>query len=498
MNQKELFPKLADHATESPIRRGPPNRMNDLDYSTWMKFQKSFFWHESSQALVDECVYFFTKSVWPDGKPSRSLILGFRDYTSKIPAPRQIETSTADDVTQIMQRLLQAVENNVCYDFILVDLRHCVATSDELTQFLAEYSDKMFRALRQLLQSDRFCGVIVGTGEKGGSGFPIPWSIGNSSRKYLKLKDEKIGLVEASEQIFYCLFMQAQDDEFPAKPINPDTIKWATADFHIPAWILPKSPPRKKNEILHPAKYPETLVTPFIELFTKPGQTVFDPMVGTGSTVIAAIRCDRNGYGVDLMQDFVDIAKERVVGEKQPMLLAEFESKAEGVILCGDSTHLDENTELAGKEFHYAITSPPYWSMLNNPGSENQEARRQKQLQLVYSDSDGDLGNVSNYQVFLVLLKNVYHQVANKLVPGGYLTVVVKNVKREHTVYTLAWDIVEHLCGSDGRYEYLGTTLWCQDDISLKPFAVGTHWVSNTLHNYCLHFRKRETTLVVD
>lgn len=491
MNQKEMFPAQAEQTAPSPVRRGPPNRMNDLDYSTWMKFQKSFFWYESSQMLVDDCVYFFTKSVWPDGIPSRSLIIGVKDYTSKIPAPRQIEIRPAEDITQVIDGLLQAVENSLCYDFIIVDLRHCVTTPDELREFLAEYADKLFQAIRQLLHPDRFCGVLVGTGNRGGSGFPIPWSIGMSGRQYLKLKDEKVGLAESSEKVFYCLFMQAQADEVSSKPINPDNIRWAVADFHIPAWILPKSPPRKKNEILHPAKYPETLVMPFIELFTKPGQTVFDPMVGTGSTVIAAIRCDRNGYGVDLMQDFVDIAKERIVGEKQPMLLAEFESKAEGVILCGDSAHLDENSELAGKEFHYAITSPPYWSMLNNPGSENQEARRQKQLQLVYSDSDGDLGNVTDYHVFLTLLKNVYHQVANKLVAGACLTVVVKNVKREHSIYTLAWDIVEHLCNNDGRYEYLGTTLWCQDDISLKPFAVGTHWVSNTLHNYCLHFRKR-------
>ncbi len=37
-----------------------------------------------------------------------------------------------------------------------------------------------------------------------------------------------------------------------------------------------------------------------------------------------------------------------------------------------------------------------------------------------------------------------------------------------------------------------GNTLWCQHDVGLKPFAVGIYWMSNILHTYCLHFRKRK------
>ena len=48
-------------------RGGPPNRMNDLAYRDWMKFQKSFFRFSSDQAFIEECVHFFTKAVWGDG-----------------------------------------------------------------------------------------------------------------------------------------------------------------------------------------------------------------------------------------------------------------------------------------------------------------------------------------------------------------------------------------------------------------------------------------------
>ena len=129
--------------------------------------------------------------------------------------------------------------------------------------------------------------------------------------------------------------------------------------------------------------------------------------------------------------------------------------------------------------------------MLTNPGSENQQNRRDKNLPLKYSDSKKDIGNIESYDEFLAALTNIYTQISQKMKPGSHLTVIVKNVKRDHIVYPLAWDLTEKLCGKDGVFNYVGTTLWCQDDIGLKPFAVGIHWVSNTLHQYCLHFSKR-------
>src|SRR3989304_8756926 len=49
-------------------------------------------------------------------------------------------------------------------------------------------------------------------------------------------------------------------------------------------------PPRRKEVRRHPAKFPESMAQEFIEFFTKAGQMVFDPMAGTGSTLIASLR----------------------------------------------------------------------------------------------------------------------------------------------------------------------------------------------------------------
>jgi len=476
-------------------RGGPPNRMNDLVYRDWMKFQKSFFRYASDQKLIEECVYFFTKALWQDGSPSCSLIVGADEFSP-------IEISPPRVVTHIdKQRSFDAVnasiraetKKNGGHDFVLVDLRPLINDSSALDNFITKYAAAFFEGLRASLNDERYCCVMVGAPEPGGGGFPFAWAVALAARSALRLRDEKIGLIESEGRIFYCLFMQANEDGRPQELISCNMLRLAPPKLaqNIPAWIIPKSPPRSKDEILHPAKFPETLIEQFIKLFTRELDNVFDPMVGTGSSVIAALRTKRNGYGVDLSEEFIRTAIKRIEKEKAPSLFPD-DVEPEGQVFVGDATRLDQIDEIAGMRFEYAVTSPPYWSMLTNPGSENQKARRSRNLPLVYSEKSQDLGNISDYDRFLDVLEDVYRQVAERLTEEGILTVVVKNVKRNHILYPLAWDLVIRLCGSDGPFDYVGNTLWCQDDVGIKPFAVGIYWVSNILHTYCLHFKKRK------
>ena len=70
---------------------------------------------------------------------------------------------------------------------------------------------------------------------------------------------------------------------------------------------------------MHPAKFPEELIENFIRFFTKEGQTVFDPMVGTGSTLLAAMNTNRNANGIELSKKYADVAAQRVNNESEMM-----------------------------------------------------------------------------------------------------------------------------------------------------------------------------------
>ena len=256
-------------------RRGPPNRMNDLVYRDWMKFQKSFFWHKTDADLYREFIQFFTKEILPGNVPSRSLILGnvTRDEL-KLEDQRCIDIRpsctgnglTPSDVTSAHQDELQH-----CYDFAILDLRDALRDCESTARFLDETAHSMFSELASLLVPDKYCALLVPAYETVDRPFPIAWSLALAGRSVMRLRDEKIALSkDNSEEIFYCIIFQNNKDERIALDFKPHALAISNPNHHVSTWIIPKPPPRKKNEILHPAKFPETLIQEFIEAFTAP------------------------------------------------------------------------------------------------------------------------------------------------------------------------------------------------------------------------------------
>jgi DNA modification methylase len=85
------------------------------------------------------------------------------------------------------------------------------------------------------------------------------------------------------------------------------------------SWFIHNPSPRNRQVVRHPAKFPETLAQEFIEFFTKREQVVLDPMAGTGSTLVAALRSGRNSYGVELNPNYVDIARQVIAKESDDL-----------------------------------------------------------------------------------------------------------------------------------------------------------------------------------
>ncbi len=248
------------------------------------------------------------------------------------------------------------------------------------------------------------------------------------------------------------------------------------------SWFIHNPPPRKKGVLVHPAKFPETMAQEFIEFFTKQGETVLDPMVGTGSTLVAALRAGRNSYGIELNPKYAEIAKQII--EEERRLLGQDVERLTSNVIRGDAAQIT-NYELP--MIDYVLTSPPYWDMLHARGAKTQKKRRtSKELDVHYSDDPNDLGNIEDYEAFLEKLIGIYKGLQPLLREKAYLTIIVKNVKKGGKIYPLAWDIAREL----GRtYTLKDEKIWLQDNQRLSPFGLGSAWVSNTFHHYCLQFR---------
>lgn len=85
---------------------------------------------------------------------------------------------------------------------------------------------------------------------------------------------------------------------------------WLNKDTVYPTNVLNLSTEcANKN---HSATFPESLPKWFIALFTEVGDMVLDPFAGSGTTLIAARKLQRNAIGIDINRDYVALMKNRL------------------------------------------------------------------------------------------------------------------------------------------------------------------------------------------
>ncbi len=490
----------------------PKNRLNDLDSRRWLQFQKSWFYFGAETPA--EFIAFFTKKFCTDGVPSpdrrstsrkRSVVGIFPENAATL---KPLVKSLGREASVLEESLLAS--STTALDYVLVDLREIFQDEESYLRQAPVWLERL-HAAAALIKPNSYLTMLLCNSDAGDRYLPLAWEFGKLVGNFLTMKDEKIGcecgedravvrdsttpppnakhIVASGAEVVYCLNFRRDAEVIP--PLPPFT---PTKELHYQqkaggesswderlAWFVVKPPPREKNVLLHPAKFPEPFIQQFIERFTAPGERVFDPMAGTGSSLVAAAACHRAAYGIELKPAFCDIIQQRFETRR-----AELSSAPIWQVRSGDAGVAEAYDKLPAS-FHYVITSPPYWDMLRMKGAETQQKRKQAGLLQFYSDDERDIGNMASYEDFLENLVKIYQRVGARLEPGRYMTIIVKNVKKKGQIFPLAWDLAFRLRGD---FALCREQFWCQDDQKLAPFGYRYAWVSNTFHHYCLHFQK--------
>lgn len=237
-----------------------------------------------------------------------------------------------------------------------------------------------------------------------------------------------------------------------------------------------------KDAFGHPAPFLIKDIEKLISFFTKKNMVVLDPFCGSGTTLIAACNLNRIGIGIDLNENYKNLALERLEKKKHSSFK----------YFLGNSLHEIKKIE----EIDYIVTSPPYHNILKNKGQgirkEAKEGFRNGSRIGVdyYSDHQDDLGNKENYEEFITSFKNIMREGYNKLNNKKYCSIIISDFTVEKVEKCVQSDIV--LAMEEIGFEFVGTTVLLQDNKPLYPFGYPFAYKINHQHQNIINFRKNE------
>lgn len=77
-------------------------------------------------------------------------------------------------------------------------------------------------------------------------------------------------------------------------------------------WVIPNVKSNHVEKTSHPCQFPIELIERLVLSLTPPDAWVFDPFLGAGTSVIAALRHGRRGMGAEMLTQYVSLAKDRI------------------------------------------------------------------------------------------------------------------------------------------------------------------------------------------
>ncbi len=136
--------------------------------------------------------------------------------------------------------------------------------------------------------------------------------------------------------------------------------------------------------------------------YTKHGDWILDPFMGSGTSIIEAQRMGRNSIGIELQNEVAQEAYERIVTEKKDTVKTK--------IVVDDSRICDIENILKSEgidKVQFVILHPPYWDIVK------------------FSESPDDLSNCDSLNNFLEAFSKVVDNSINVLDKNRYCAVVI-------------------------------------------------------------------------
>jgi DNA modification methylase len=168
-------------------------------------------------------------------------------------------------------------------------------------------------------------------------------------------------------------------------------------------WIFDKRDSSGAHKAGYWGNFIPQIPNQLLRRYTKKGDWILDPFLGSGTTLIECKRIGRNGLGIEINKDVVELAESNIEKEKNP-------HNVSTKIILSDSTNSDFRNELRQMKidsFQFLILHPPYWDIIK------------------FSSKKDDLSNAKSIDEFLNLFGKVIDNTFPLLDKGRYCAVVI-------------------------------------------------------------------------
>ena len=178
--------------------------------------------------------------------------------------------------------------------------------------------------------------------------------------------------------------------------------------------------PERGNWATHNANYrgnfAPQIARNIIEMYSQRGDTVLDPMVGGGTTLIEAKLLVRNAIGLDINPKAIEITKEALKFNHHPA--------SKQIVKTGDARDL---SFIENNSVDLILTHPPYMNIIK------------------YSDKqiDGDLSNIGSMPIFCDEIEKVAKELYRVLKPDKFCAILIGDTRKSRHFVPLAFNVMQ-------------------------------------------------------
>lgn len=247
------------------------------------------------------------------------------------------------------------------------------------------------------------------------------------------------------------------------------------------------SSPRQKKHIDHGATFPVKLAVRLITMYSRPGDLVLDPFVGTGTTLEACLATGRNGIGIELNEEFCLAAQRAVI---------QSDGTPQVAVVNDDCRNLAKH--VGDSSVQLMITSPPYADFIRKSVEDRSKVHKRSRIALEnnsrvkqYSDDPRDFGNLP-YDQFLGEMKDLITALYDATKPEGYNVWVVKDYRdTKNGVPYIAFHADLARLGEACGFRFHDLIVWDQNDQrSLILLGYPSVFYTNQNCSFLVVFRK--------